>query len=89
MSSSTSVPTPGGLWRLLLFDSSDPADPRWIITSVTLASDVRPATTADNGRRFTDWADVTEWVRLQTGEAKVSLVPVAVACWRIDPGDPR
>jgi len=70
-----------------LFDSSDPADARWIICTVTLSCDVRPAAT--RGGRFADWEETTRWVREQTSEAQVSLVPVAVAAWRVDPGPPR
>jgi len=80
------APHGSGLWRLLLFDSSN-EDPKWIIVSVSLASDVRPALMA--GRKFSDWPQVTDWVRHQVGAARVSLVPVAVACWRIDEEDPR
>jgi hypothetical protein len=77
--------TTTGLWRILLFDPSDPADPRWILASVVMPSDVRPADTDDSGHRYTDWPAVTRWVRAQVGRSDVSLVPMDRAlCWRVD-----
>ncbi len=38
----------GGIWRMLILDAN-PDDPMWIICSVSLDSDVRPA--AMEGRR--------------------------------------
>jgi hypothetical protein len=66
--------------RLLILDtSSDP--PRWLIVSVTLDTDTRPAHMA--GSRYTDWAEVTAWCRQQVGP-KVALIPAAAMVWRID-----
>lgn len=62
-----------GPWRVLILDR-DPDDPRWLLATVTLASDVRPAL-LDTAGRYTDWAEVTAWVRDQLGHEAV-LVPV-------------
>ena len=79
-------PTPaGGVWRVLILDAS-PDDPMWLICSVTLSSDIRPALM--DGRRYRDWDQVVGWVRTQVS-ADVSLTPIAAAGWRIDEGEPR
>jgi hypothetical protein len=71
-----------GPWRVLVFDRSDD-DPKWIIATVSLSSDVRAAEMQPGGRRYADWPDVTQWVRDQVGQ-RVRLVPVAAIVWRID-----
>ena len=35
------------LWRVLILDRSDPADPKWLLCTVTTPGDVRPAGPAD------------------------------------------
>lgn len=79
------IPAPGnGLWRILLLDR-DPVDPRWLIASVTLASDVRPAA-LDSAARYQDWPEVTGWVAAQIG-SQPALVPILDAlAWRLDEG---
>ena len=69
-----------GPWRLLILDSS-PDDPKWLLATVTLPSDVRPAVM--QGRRYSDWPEVTDWVGRQVG-AKPSLVPISAVVWRVD-----
>lgn len=69
-------------WRVLILDR-DPDDPVWIIATITLPTDVRPAHLDLNGR-YTDWPQVTAWARAQTGEP-VALVPLHDAlAWHVD-----
>ena len=75
-----STPALPGPWRMLILDSSGD-DPKWLIATVTLGTDVRAAEMR-NGR-YTDWQDVTAWVRDQIGQ-RIRLVPVAAIVWRID-----
>lgn len=72
---SSSTPVASGPWRYLLFDGSDPADPKWVLLSVTVPSDVRPADRDDRDRAITDWRAVTGWLRATVGRA-VTLVPL-------------
>lgn len=77
----------GGPWRVLLLDR-DPGDPRWVLASVTLDTDVRPAR-LDSVGGYLDWAATTRWVEAQIG-GRVALVPVHdPLAWRIDEGRPR
>jgi hypothetical protein len=70
-----------GPWRLLVLDR-DPADPKWIVCTVTLDADVRPAV-LDAAGRYQDWQQVTDWARSQAG-GRVSLEPVQDAlCWTV------
>jgi hypothetical protein len=71
-----------GPWRVLILDRSGD-DPKWIIATVSLSSDVRAAQMEPGGRRYADWPDVTRWVRDQVGQ-RARLVPVAAIVWRID-----
>ena len=74
-------------WRILLLDR-DPADPKWLLATVALSSDIRPAV-LDAAGRYTGWAEVTAWVHAQLGHA-VALVPVCDAlAWRVGHGKPR
>ncbi len=71
----------GGPWRLLVLDRN-PEDPKWVLCTVSLASDVRPAV-QDAAGHYQDWADVTEWARSQAG-GRVSLEPVQDAlAWEV------
>jgi hypothetical protein len=73
-----------GPWRVLLLDR-DPEDPRWLLATVSLSADVRPAV-LDAAGRYSDWAEVSAWVHAQIG-TPVALVPVMDAlAWRIDQG---
>jgi hypothetical protein len=67
-------------WRLLILDRSDEADPRWLLATVTLGSDVLPAEL--DGNRYTDWPGVCEWVRTRLG-GQVSLTPITAIVWRV------
>jgi len=71
-----------GPWRILVFDRSGD-DPKWIIATVALSSDVRAAEMEPAGRRYAGWPAVTQWVRDQVGQ-HVRLMPVAAIVWRID-----
>jgi|GEM_PF-3524203 len=76
--------TAGKPWRLLILDR-DPEDPRWLLATVTLASDVRPAD-LDAAGRYRGWAQAAAWVTSATG-GPVSLVPVHGAlAWSVDEG---
>jgi len=60
-------------------------DPRWLLATVTLASDVRPAD-LDAAGRYRGWAQAAAWVTSATG-GPVSLVPVHGAlAWSVDEG---
>jgi hypothetical protein len=77
-------------WRILVFDKTDPQDPRWLIATVTLPSDVRPAQAAPGtitgiippGRVIP--AEVVEWVRHRLGRREVRLTPVRGQAWTIE-----
>jgi hypothetical protein len=77
-----SNPTPNtGLWRLLVLDR-DPADPKWLLATITLASDVRPAL-LDTARCYPDLQAAAEWVAASVGR-KVQLTPVLNAlAWHV------
>lgn len=78
-----------GPWRLLVLDP-DGADPHWVIATVALSSDVRPAT-LDPAGAYTDWEETTRWVRSVLGRPEVALSPLAgVLAWSVDEtGSPR
>ena len=80
----TGNPTDNGPWHVLVLDR-DPADPKWLIATVSLPSDVRPADLDDVGR-YRDWAEVCHWAQLAVGRP-VALVPLHDAlAWRVDEG---
>lgn len=74
----TGNPTDRGPWRVLILDRSG-EDPKWIIASVSLSSDVRAAEMEPGGWRYADWPDVTGWVRDHLGK-RVRLVPLVRDC---------
>lgn len=79
---------PAMLWRVLVLDRSDPADPRWLLATITLGSDILPAELDADGR-YTGWAEVTQWVRGRLGhDIQLSPVPGALA-WLVDGRRPR
>jgi hypothetical protein len=85
-SSATGQAAGNGPWRVLILDR-DPEDPRWLLATVAITADVRPAV-LDGVGQYTDWADVTTWVRRSLGR-RVSLVPVAgVLAWHAYEGFP-
>ena len=71
-----------GPWRILILDAS-PDDPMWLIATVTLDSDVRPA--AMDGPRYRDWPAVVEWVTAQVG-GPVQLTPISATAWQLREG---
>jgi hypothetical protein len=78
--------TGNGPWRVLILDR-DPSDSKWLLATIALPADVRPAA-IDRDGRYTDWREVTSWVQRGLGR-RVSLVPVAGAlAWRADEGWP-
>jgi hypothetical protein len=82
--SDDSTPQPTATpWRLLVLDRSDPADPRWLLATITLSSDVLPAD-IDRLGRYRGWAEVTQWVRGRLGH-NVELHPIpAAAAWHVN-----
>jgi len=78
----TGNPTDRAPWRVLVLDRSGD-DPKWIIATVSLPSDVRAAEMEPGGWRYVGWPDVSQWVCDQVGQ-RVRLVPVAAIVWRID-----
>jgi hypothetical protein len=80
------IPTPSGNgpWRLLILDR-DPADPKWILTTVALHIDVRPAVLDAEGK-YTGWQAASDWIAEMVGRP-VALVPMTdVLAWRVDEG---
>jgi hypothetical protein len=76
-----------GPWRVLLLDR-DPEDPRWLLATVTLSADVRPAS-LDAAGRYTDWTEVVAWVHASAGRP-VELTPVPDAlAWHVREGKSR
>lgn len=76
------APVGTGPRRILVLDR-DPAGPRWVIATVSVASDVRPATLDESGR-YAGWPEVAAWVAGQVG-GRPSLVPLHdPLAWRID-----
>jgi hypothetical protein len=74
-------PILGGPWRIVLLDR-DPADPKWLLATVTIPADVRPAV-LDLAGRYAGWKRTCDWVHDLTGQP-VSLVPVADAlAWHV------
>jgi hypothetical protein len=78
----TTDPSGHGPWRVLVLDRSGD-DPKWIIATVSVSSDVRAAEMEPGGLRYAGWPDVTQWVRGRIGQ-RVRLVPVSAIVWRID-----
>jgi hypothetical protein len=61
----TAAPGPTGPWRLLILDRN-PDDPKWLIATVTLAGDTRPAV-LDVGGGYTGWMGAGNWVSERVG----------------------
>jgi hypothetical protein len=82
------IPSPGtGPWRVLLLDR-DPADPKWLIATITHAEEVRPAHLDPVGR-YSDWNIIPAWLSDLLGYS-AELTPVSdPLCWRIDESRPR
>ena len=68
--------------RGLVLDRSGD-DPKWIIATVSVPSDVRAAEMESGGLRYVGWPAVTEWVRGRIGQ-HARLVPVSATVWLID-----
>ncbi len=70
-----------GPWRVLILDR-DPADPKWILTTVASPGDVRPAYPGATVDEVT-----AAWVASAAGLSRPALTPVPGAlCWRVDEG---
>jgi hypothetical protein len=65
-------PANAGPWRLVILDRGE--DPKWILATVSLPTDVMAAV-LDPGGRYTAFKQTTEWVRATLGHA-VELQPV-------------
>jgi hypothetical protein len=78
---------PWRLLRLLVLDPS-PVHPRWLIATIALDTDVRPARLNAHGR-YQDWPEVAEWARRAVGQP-MSLVPLPAAlAWQVGSSDGR
>jgi hypothetical protein len=72
----------GGPWRLLVLDR-DPQDPKWIIATVAIPGEVRPAVLEAEGR-YDVWAASAAWVAAQmTGQPSLTPVHDPLA-WQVD-----
>ncbi len=86
MSVSTPAPGANGPWRLLILDR-DPQDPKWLIASVVLPEDTRPAVLGVGGG--TGWEGAGRWVAERVGRP-VTLEGLADALvWLIREGGER
>lgn len=77
------IPAHGtGPWRILILDR-DPQDPKWIMATVAIPSDVRPAL-LDTATGNAGQQSAADWVAGLTGR-RVALVPVPGAqAWYVD-----
>jgi hypothetical protein len=75
------APGPSGLWRVLILDR-DPADPKWILATVAMPGDVRPARPGATVDEVT-----AAWVASAAGLFHPALTSLPGAlCWRVDEG---
>lgn len=70
-------------WRTLLLDR-DRTDPKWIMATVALPLDVRPAVLDIDGR-YTGWQSAAHWVAGSVGR-HASLSPMDALVWAIREG---
>jgi hypothetical protein len=64
-------------------DRDDPADPRWLVATVTDPADVRPA--GDDGDDLGE--PVRAWAASRHSYPRLTLTPLPSArCWRLDAG---
>jgi hypothetical protein len=73
------LPTPDGAWRLLILDP-DPADPKWMMATITGPADVRSAALGATGLDDTAVA----WVRARAGADHALIRLPRAQCWRVD-----
>jgi hypothetical protein len=59
----------------------DEADPKWILATIAISGDVRPAVVDALGR-FHEWPATVQWVREMVGH-DVELAPMDASAWRI------
>jgi hypothetical protein len=75
------APGPNGPWRVLILDR-DPADPKWILATVAIPADVRPAHPGAMVDEVT-----AAWVGSAAGLFRPALTPLPGAlAWRVDEG---
>ena len=71
-----------GPQRVLLLDRSDLEDPKWVLATVTIPSDVHPAAIDPVTGRYTAWQATVAWVTHQLCHP-VELQPLHdVLVWR-------
>jgi hypothetical protein len=85
--SSTPARGASGPWRVLILDRN-PDDPKWLIATVALPGDTRPAV-LDVGGGYTGWMGAGIWVSERVGRP-VELEGLHDALvWTIREGGPR
>jgi hypothetical protein len=70
-----------GPWRILILDA-DPADPKWILATVTQPDHVRPA----NPEAGAVDEVTAAWVEHSSEIPRAVLTTMRAKCWRIDAG---
>ena len=68
-----------GPWRILILDA-DPADPKWILATVTQPDHVRPA----NPEAAVVDEVTAAWVMQSSEIPDLLLTAIRAKCWRID-----
>lgn len=84
MCESSRIIVPGHPPRLLVLDR-EPGDPRWMLATIALASDIMTAA-IDSLGRYVGWEeDVVPWVTAQAGHG-VQLEPATAGrVWHVTP----
>ena len=73
--------------RLLLLDR-DPAAPRWVVASVVMSTDIKPAEIDAIGR-YVGWSGIARWASHQIGQP-IELTPVFDSlAWTVSPRSTR
>jgi hypothetical protein len=75
----TPAPAVNGLWRILLHaPDADDHDPKWLLTTVALPTDVMPAGPGD------EWPQVDGWLRQQLGRPCVLHRVINARAWLVE-----
>lgn len=84
MCESSRIIVPGHPPRLLVLDR-EADDPRWMLATIALPSDIMPATLDPLGR-YTGWTDeVCPWVTAQVGQGVLIVPATAGRAWHVIP----